>query len=422
MIAEIMARQMIKRGLKGTRFSRIEPVFPPDLDGIGWYIHLPFCRRLCPYCCFHSLQHSPSKVAPYLEAVKKEILTYRDKLGNIRIGDVYFGGGTPSLTWEGIVEIMEYLRSQFEMEGEVGFEANPEDINKTMCEALKQAGVTKISLGVQSFDDEILKSMRRGYDGRMVLKAIELLLGKGFYVSIDLLNSLPRQQMSSLLSDLEMAAGSGVHQISHYPLMLFPHTRWYKGAQKGQIAIVSPQLERKMFYAIGDFLTANGYRQATCWDFTNEAKAGTQYATCTRDENIGVGISAYTKIGGLFYVNTFSLREYIKRVEAGLPIATGTITPPNRVMRRWFMMGLYRLRVEKADFEKRFGVKMEQAMGRFLLMLKLLNIVKEHPSYIQVTRGGMYWASLMTKTSMLTLPARYYEECLCHPWPDDFQL
>jgi len=361
-------------------------------------------------------------VNPYIEAVKKEILTYRDRLGKLKIGDVYFGGGTPSLTWEGIVEIIEYLSSQFEMEGEVGFEANPEDINKAMCEALKQAGVTKVSLGVQSFDDEILSSMRRGYDAKMVLEAIELLLGKGFYVSIDLLNSLPRQQISSLLSDLEKAAGTGVHQVSHYPLMLFPHTRWYKDAQKGQIAIASPRLQREMFYAVCDFLTANGYRQATCWDFTNGDKGGTQYATCTRDENIGVGLSAYTKIGGLFYVNTFSLREYIKRVESGLPIATGTITPPNRVMRRWFMMGLYRLRVEKAEFEKRFGVKMEKAMGRFLLMLKLLNIVKEHPGYIQVTRRGMYWASLMTKTSMLTLPARYYEECLRHPWPDDFQI
>ena len=85
-------------------------------------------------------------------------------------------------------------------------------------------------------------------------------------------------------------------------------------------------------------------------------------------------------------------------------------------------MGLYRLKVEKAEFEERFGVEMQKAVGRFLLMLKLLNIVKEHPGYIEVTRHGMYWASLMTKTSMLTLPARYYEECLHHPWPGEFQI
>jgi len=421
-IAERMSRQMIKRGLKGTRFSKIEPEFPAALDGVGWYIHMPFCRRLCPYCCFHSLQYSPGKVAPYVEAVKKEILTYRRRLGKTKIGDVYFGGGTPSLTWEGIIEIAEYIRAQFETEGEFGFEANPEDINAAMCEALRQAGVTKISLGVQSFDNEILKSMRRGYDGRSVLKAIELLLGKGFYISIDLMYGLPEQPIPSLLSDLEMAAGAGVHQISNYPLMLFPYTRWYHDLQKGHIATPSSRREREMFYTVCDSLTTNGYRQASCWDFTNGGKSGTQYATCTRDENIGVGLSAYTKIGGLFYVNTFSLREYIKGVEAGLPIATGMVTPPERVMRRWFMMGLYRLRVEKSEFEKRFGVKVEKALGRFLLMLKLMNIIEEHPSYVQVTRGGMYWASLMTKASMLTLPARYYEECLHHPWPGDFEI
>ncbi len=420
MIAERMAPSMIKRGLRGTRFSPIEPEFPPALDGIGWYIHLPFCRHLCSYCCFHSLRYSPSKVAPYIEAVKKEIQTYRDKLGKIKIGDVYFGGGTPSLTWEGIVEIMDFVRSRFEMEGEVGFEANSEDINAEMCRAVKQAGVTKISLGVQSFDAEVLRGMGRGYDARAVLKAIELLLSEGFYVSIDLMHSLPRQQIPSLLGDLEVAAKTGAHQIAYYPLMLFPYTRWYRDVQEGRLTTPPSSLEREMFYTVIDFLTANGYKQDTCWEFTNGG--GAQYVTCTRDENIGVGISAYTKIGGLFYVNTFSLREYIKRVEAGLPIATGTITPPDRVMRRWFMMGLYRLRVEKSEFEKRFGVKMERAMGRFMLMLKLLNLIEEHPTHVEVTRRGMYWASLMTKASMLSLPARYYEECLHSPWPADFEL
>jgi oxygen-independent coproporphyrinogen-3 oxidase len=405
MLAERMAPMMIKRGLKGTGFHRVRPEFPASLDGIGWYVHLPFCHRLCPYCSFRSLRYSPGKVGPYIEAVKKEILTYRDRLGKIKIGDVYFGGGTPSLTWEGVIEIAEHIRFQFDMEGEVGLEANPEDVNDTMCEALKQAGISKISLGVQSFDGDMLRGMRRGYDTRMVLRAIELLLSKGFYVSIDLLNSLPGQQIASLLNDLETAARTGVHQVSHYPLMLFPYTRWYADAQKGHVVMPESRLEKKMFYTISDYLTANGYRQASCWDFTNTAKAGTQYMTCTRDENIGVGLSAYTKIGGLFYVNTFFLREYIKGVETGLPVATGMITPENRVMRRWFMMGLYRLRVEKAEFEKRFGVKMEQAMD-----------------YIEVTRNGRYWASLMTKTSMLTFPGRYYAECLHHPWPDDFYM
>jgi coproporphyrinogen III oxidase-like Fe-S oxidoreductase len=419
-IAERMASSMMKRGLKGTKFSPVEPEFPAALDGIGWYVHMPFCRRLCPYCCFHSLQYSPNKVAPYIEAVKREIQTYRDKLGKIKIGDVYFGGGTPSLTWEGVLEVMEFIRSRFEMEGKFGFEANPEDVNPAMCRAVKQAGVSKVSLGVQSFDSEVLGGMRRGYDAKAVLKAIELLLGEGFYVSIDLLHSLPGQQIPSLRRDLEMAAKTGVHQISYYPLMLFPYTRWYHDVQKERITALPAPLEREMFYTVCDSLTAKGYKQASCWEFTNGD--GAQYVTCTRDENIGVGISAYTKIGGLFYVNTFSLREYISRVETGLPIATGTVTPPERVMRRWFMMGLYRLRVEKAEFERRFGVKMEKAMGRFMLMLKLLNLIKEHPGYVEVTRGGMYWASLMTKASMLTLPARYYGECLHNPWPGDFEI
>ncbi|MEM2934306.1 MAG: coproporphyrinogen-III oxidase family protein [Methanocellales archaeon] len=420
MIAERIAQEMIKWGLRGTRFSKIEPVFPAELDGIGWYIHIPFCRRLCPYCGFRSLPYSQSKVASYIDAVKKEIQIYRDKLGKIKIGDVYFGGGTPSLTWREILETVEYLRSKFEVEGKLGLEANPEDINETMCEALKQGSMSKISLGVQSLDSDILKTMQRGYDAKAVLEAIELLLNKGFYVSVDLMHGLPKQSISSLLRDLRMVVEAGVHQVSHYPLILFPYTKWYREVQSGNIPLTS-HLEKNMFYAICDFLTANGYKQVSCWDFIRD-EAGMQYITCTRDENIGVGISAYTKIKNLFYVNTFSLEEYIKSVKSGLPIATGTIMPLNQAMKRWFMMGLYKLKVDKADFEKRFSVPIERAIGKHLLILKLLNIIQEHPNYIEVTRRGLYWVSFMTKIFMLTFPSRYIQECLRAPWPNAFEI
>jgi len=366
MIAEMVAPMMTKRGLEGTRFSRIEPEFNTSLDGIGWYIHMPFCRRLCTYCSFRSLAYSPVKIRPYTEALKKEILTYRNKLGRIKCGDVYFGGGTPSLTWREVIEVADYLREEFEIKGEMGMEANPEDIKEEICTPLKQAGITKISMGMQSFDTKTLERMQRHYDARQVLTAIELLLNMGFTVSIDLLYGLPGQHVSGLLHDLKIAAGAGVHHISAYPPDAFP------------------------VYQV--------------------------------DENIGAGLSAYTKIGGLFYVNTFFLREYIKHVEEGLPIATGMTMPPKRVMRRWFMMGLYRSGVEKVEFEKRFGVTLEQVLGKFLFMLRLLNIIREHPDRIQVTRKGMYWASLMTKASMINFPGRYYQECLHHPWPSDFEM
>lgn len=417
-----MMQYLVKRGLKGIKFSKIEPSFPTELDGIGWYIHIPFCRRLCPFCCFRSLPYSKSKVPLYIEAVKKEIQIYRDKLGEIKIGDVYFGGGTPSLTWEEMLEIIKYINSKFEVEGKFGFEASPEDINETMCESLKQAGVSKVSLGVQTLDSEILRIMHRGYNAKTIFKAIELLLDQGFYVSVDLMHGLPKQSTSSLLQDLKKVVEARVHQVSHYPLMLFPHTKWYRDVQKGNIALTS-HLEKEMFYTICDFLTENGYKQVSCWDFIKD-ETKMRYVTCTRDENIGIGLSAYTRIGGLFYVNTFSLEEYIKSVASSLPIATGTIMSFNEEMKRWFMMGLFRLKVDKVEFEKRFGIELERAMGKFLLMLKMLNIVKEkeNQSYIEVTKGGMYWVSLMTKAFMLTFPGRYIEECLRNPWPSDFEI
>jgi hypothetical protein len=86
------------------------------------------------------------------------------------------------------------------------------------------------------------------------------------------------------------------------------------------------------------------------------------------------------------------------------------------------MMGLYRLKVEKSEYKLRFGIPLEEALGNFLNMLKMFNIIKEYPEYVQVTRQGMYWISLMTKTSMLSFPGRYYDECLHNPWPGNFEI
>ncbi len=134
-------------------------------------------------------------------------------------------------------------------------------------------------------------------------------------------------------------------------------------------------------------------------------------------ENIGVGLSAYTKIDRLFYVNTFSLSEYIKSVESSLPVAT-TIMSLNQAMKRWFMMGLYRLRVDKAEFEKHFGVELERAMGGPCLCLSYWVSSKN----IQVIFKLAVWASFTTKTFMLTFLGRYIQECMLNPWPSGFQI
>ena len=413
---------MITKGLKGTRFSKIEPEFPVNLDGIGWYVHMPFCRRLCPYCSFRSIAYSEEKADRYARALKKEIALYKEKGGIGKTGEIYFGGGTPSLTWKKVIEIAEYFRSVFDVYGDFGMEASPEDIDEPMAELLKEAGINRISLGVQSFNANTLKRMNRKYDADTVLSAIDLLLKKGFYISLDLLYGMPGQDTSLLVDDLAVAAESKAQQISVYPFMLFPHTKWYRDSTKGLVTVPPPRVEKKMFYSTCDYFESTGYVQSSCWDFIRAEKNEVPYATCSRDENIGVGLSAHTKLGGLFYVNTFYLDAYIKSTETGLPIATGSTMPETRVMRRWFMTGLYRLQVDKAEFKQVFGIEIKDVFGKFVSMLKVSGIIRESRDRYTVTRKGKYVISLMTKTMMVSFPGRYYEECLKDPWPADFEM
>jgi oxygen-independent coproporphyrinogen-3 oxidase len=345
-------------------------------------------------------------------------------LGHTKIGDIYFGGGTPSLTWEGVMEIADHIRSEFRVEGEIGMEANPEDINPEMCRELWRSGVKKVSLGVQSFDDDILRSMGRGYSGKAALEAIQVLLDEGFYLSIDLMHSLPGQEIPSLTSDLGKVAKTGAHQISYYPLNLFPYTRWYKEARKGKIKLPGKGMQKDMYYTVSDFLSSNGYRQDTCWDFKHQTLGIKEYVTCGREENIGLGVNAYSRIGNLFYVNTYSLNEYTRAVERSLPVATGAILPSTRkeLMRQYFMMGLYRLNIDKGEFERRFEVKMDKALRSFLSLFKLLNLIEEDSREVKLTRKGVYYTSLMMKIFMVTFPGRIAEECLYHPWPAEFKV
>jgi oxygen-independent coproporphyrinogen-3 oxidase len=434
-IADKMLRRAPRRWIKVYPF---EPDFPQDLDGIeDWYIHLPFCRGKCPYCCFRSFRYSEEKVKPYIDAVKREISIYRERLGDISIGDIHFGGGTPSLTWEGVIELIDYLRSNFEVKGKIGIEANPEDINQAMCNALLDSGVSMVSLGVESFNSELLRSMNRGYyDGDTSLKAIELLLDKGFHASIDLLYGLPGQDISSFLSDLEKAAKTEVHQICSYPLGLIPYTRWYNEVRKGKIKLPEKKVRKEMLYTMCDFLSANGYNLDMPWNFQHKVRGANRYVTTMESgkSTIGVGVSSFSAIhnGGLFYVNTYSLKEYIKATETGFPIAIG-MTPPlaKRIVRtriaqymRSISSSNIRSRIDKDEFERYFeGRMMDRVLLKGLLLpLKLFGLVKEDSIQIELTKKGIgrIPAGPTSNTHagwMMDLVGKVMGVILHNPWP-----
>lgn len=421
---EFMIERMTRKKLANIEFSRIEPELPKDKDEIGLYIHIPFCKIPCPFCAYIRYPFNPKLERPYIEAVKKEIDLYRKVLGDVKINSTYVGGGTPTIMPEGVVDILKHVGSAFGVSSDIGVESNPDDLNEKKLALLLDAGVSKLSMGVQSFSDEILKGIgRRSHDAKQALDAIELVMNNGGFdtFSIDLMFSLPTQSLADLKRDLDIAVEKGVPQVATYPLLLFPYCKMYHDVNENKIELPDKKVEKKMHDVIVNSFVNAGYEPCSVWSFT---KSGVdKYGSVERDEYIGVGAGAMSSVGEYFYANTASVEEYIQSLGNGsLPITIGAKSSLEGIAARWLSMSLYETGFDKREFKNRFGMDVDEKFKSFLRWLKLFGIIKVEGDHVQVTRKGMYPIHLMTKTFLLTFIAKACIACMENPKPLNLRL
>ena len=411
---------MTRRRLKGARFVKMEPR-APESKNLGLYVHIPFCKNPCPFCPYNRYPFQAKKERPYVEAVKREIDIYKDMLPDVNIDSLYVGGGTPTIMVDGLVDILSHAKKSFSIQSDICIEANPDDLDQSSLDKLRGIGITKISIGVQSFNDDLLRAIgRTSHNGDTALDAIKLAVNNGFScINADLMFALPSQCISDLREDLEKAIESGAHQITTYPLLLFPYTKMAKDVRNGKVTLPSAKEERAMYEEIVRFLTSNGYEMCAVWGFAR--KGVEKYGSVERDEYIGVGAGAMSVTNEFTYSNTFPVDEYIRAVEKGLPVAFGNIYS-EKPMAKWFMMRLYEMGFEKEDFYRAFGEEPERAIKRLLQIFRLLGIIDVDEGSVRVTRRGLYPVHVMTKTFLTTYINRICEEGMKNPWPDEFQI
>jgi oxygen-independent coproporphyrinogen-3 oxidase len=400
----------------------MEPQLPKDVDATGLYVHIPFCRIPCPYCPYNRYPWQPNGAQPYVEAVEKEIKLYSEELGDTAVNSLYFGGGTPTIMPRGISHIIAKISETFEVKGDVCTEANPDDLDEKTLDLLLDSGVTKLSIGVQSFKDHILKSIgRMSHDGKTAANSIKAALTRDFdCVNVDLMFSLPEQTLSDLEEDLKAAVEMGVPQITTYPLLLFPYTKIYQGVKQGTIRVPDAKKERKMYETIVNLLTEAGYEPCSVWSFTKQGTS--KFGSVEREEYVGLGAGAASRIGSITYWNTFPIDEYVRALDKGLPVAVGSKQSQKALMMQWFMMRLYETKVNKGGFSRQFGVDMDEALKWPLRALRFLGVIRSDADSVTITREGMYPVHAMMKTFLSTYISRICEECMKTPWPDHFRI
>jgi oxygen-independent coproporphyrinogen-3 oxidase len=330
----------------------------------------------------------------YVEAVKRELSLYSTYLEEPLIKHIYFSGGTPSLISHRLSDILSYIHELFEFNGNVAIEANPLDLDDKTLGRLMNAGVTQISIGVQSFNDSVLKGIGRGYDSKRAVNAVKKAIDYGFeHVNIDLMFPLPGQTIDSLVRDLELAVSLNVHSVSTYPLMLLPYTEMYRRLRDNASKMEST--EEKMYMTIVDYMTSVGYDVSSIWRFS--LKPSSYNGPFEYDEFLGVGPYAWGLVDDLFTVNTPLVEDYLVAVKRGIPVSASAKFRDEGSMIVKFARSLYRGKVDKGDLYEKLGVGAEEKLRPLIYILRWAGLIECEGNLLRLTKRGMLYGSLTTK-------------------------
>ena len=417
------------------------------------YAHIPFCERLCPYCSFNRFPFSEKRAVPYFKNLRRELMMVKE-LG-YDFDSLYIGGGTPTIMLDELCDFIDLAKREFSIK-EVSCETNPNHLTLPYLEKL-QGRVDRMSVGVQSFDDDLLKQMDRYEkygDGKTILESIKVAAPYFKSLNVDMIFNFPAQTEEVLRRDLEMVIESGTSQTTFYPLMASPSVEKSLARTVGKVDYDREQ----HFYEIISETLAGGanapFEHGSAWTFNKRsavlpngsnvaaaASSGTQSASADQglrtevrgaqsiegisgtgetladssaankssqmiDEYIvdyeeypAIGSGGMTYLGDTQYVNTFSIRDYNAAIESGRMSVMGkaTFSKHNR-MRYRFMMQLFGLRLDKKQWERDFGCSVAGGLPVEYAFMKMSGAFdRDDDECITLTPKGRYLMVVMMR-------------------------
>ena len=362
----------------------------------GVYIHIPFCKYICSYCDFNKFYIQRQPVDKYIDCLIDEINSM-NKVENIET--IYIGGGTPSaLDDEQLHRLLSELRKKIPQQlREFTFEANPEDLVDSRVALVKEYGVDRISMGVQTFNDELLKILGRGHVAGDVDMAITNCKKYGIKdINVDLMFSLPKQTMEDLFDSMKKVVGYDISHVSCYSLILEQKTKLYNQVRDKKVTLPPNETEEKMYDEVINFLTANGYGQ---YEISNFARPGHESVhNSSYWENIeyyGLGAGAHGYIDGVRYANQGALKFYIdSMLEKGhARREEHTVTDKEKIEEEMFL-GLRLLKgVDLNTFEEKYGKRAEEIFKEVIDKNLKIGYLEIDDNKLRLTRKGLFYGN-----------------------------
>ncbi|MEH7633963.1 radical SAM family heme chaperone HemW [Bacillus pumilus] len=360
------------------------------------YIHIPFCEHICHYCDFNKFFIKTQPVDEYLAALEKEVQRTIEQKGEQELKTIFIGGGTPtSLTVSQLDQLMNSIHRVLKPSKnlvEFAVEANPDELSLEKLHVLKEAGVNRLSFGVQTFEDDLLKKIGRVHQKKDVLVSFERARDVGFdNISLDLMFGLPHQEKHHVMNSLETAFSLGAEHYSVYSLIVEPKTVFYNLMQKGKLHLPPQEREAEMYELVMDEMERHGLHQ---YEISNYAKPGFEsqhnLTYWSNEDYFGFGAGAHGYVDGIRNVNAGPVKHYLELIEqTGFPYKeTHQVTKAEQIEEEMFL-GLRKIEgVKSADFQAKYGTSPEALFPSVLEELEEKGLIVKDDIGIRLTRKG----------------------------------
>ncbi len=356
------------------------------------YLHIPFCEELCPYCSFHRIVFKEDLARAYFRALRKEIAMYRDRGYDFKA--LYVGGGTPTVLMDELSDTIQLVRKTYDVR-EISVETNPNHLTNQNMSILKETGVHRLSVGVQTFNDELLKANERYHkygSGDEIRDRLRSLNGYFDTLNVDMIFNFPTQTRRMLEDDLSILLSLKADQVTYYPLMVSSATQKIMGRKLGT---VDYDRGNELYTMILKALDKD-YHASTAWCFSKNSTMIDEYVV-NYDEYAGLGSGSIGYLGGSIYANTFDIRDYIEQIERGnFPIVARRDCNVKEKLLYDFLMKLFGLNLDLNELSEKHGVSAFRRLFPEVCFFLLAGGLTKQGSMLSLTDKGRYfWVIMM---------------------------
>lgn len=363
---------------------------------LGLYAHIPFCMKKCGYCDFLSWCGTSEEKETYVQALLKEVESYREFARGYRVSTVFVGGGTPSVLEAGQMErVLGKIQDVFELEKkpEITLEMNPGTVTEEKLQCYKENGVNRLSIGLQSVKNEKLQLLGRIHSYEEFLESYELTRKAGFTnISVDLISSIPGQKLEDWTEELAALAALSPEHISVYQLIIEEGTPFYEKYAEHEELLPDEEESREIYLWTGRFLKEQGYEQ---YEISNYAKPGKEsrhnLKYWERGDYLGLGLGAASMVRNIRMSNTKDIKTYLERCGQPKTMREDVqFLEEARQMEEFMFLGLRKTRgVSRKEFRRIFGQEMDMVYEKALHKCLENGMLKEHKDRVYLSEEGI---------------------------------